>query len=102
MIRSILIHPDPRLKKVCDPVTEITPDLRKLAEDIESLEQECTVEVAGQIADGGNLVAGDLQLHAAACGVVPAGNSKTTGGAHRRGKPCETAFRMPTGWQPVS
>lgn len=26
---------------------------RKLAEDIESLEQECTVEVAGQIADGG-------------------------------------------------
>lgn len=34
MIRPILIHPDPRLKKVCDPVTEITPDLRKLAEDM--------------------------------------------------------------------
>ncbi|MDM7931251.1 peptide deformylase [Tabrizicola sp.] len=34
MIRSILIHPDPRLKKVCDPVTEITPELRLLADDM--------------------------------------------------------------------
>ena len=34
MIRSILIHPDPRLKKPCDPVTDITRDLRKLAEDM--------------------------------------------------------------------
>jgi peptide deformylase len=34
MIRPILIHPDPRLKKVCDPVAEITPDLRRLAEDM--------------------------------------------------------------------
>jgi peptide deformylase len=34
MIRPILIHPDPRLKKVCDPVTEITPELRSLAEDM--------------------------------------------------------------------
>lgn len=34
MIRPILIHPDPRLKKVCDPVAEFTPDLRKLAEDM--------------------------------------------------------------------
>jgi len=34
MIRPILIHPDPRLKKVCDPVTEITADLRKLAQDM--------------------------------------------------------------------
>lgn len=34
MIRPILIHPDPRLKKLCDPVTEITADLRKLAEDM--------------------------------------------------------------------
>ena len=34
MIRPILIHPDPRLKKLCDPVTEITSDLRKLAEDM--------------------------------------------------------------------
>ena len=34
MIRPILIHPDPRLKKVCDPVAEITPDLRSLAEDM--------------------------------------------------------------------
>ena len=34
MIRPILIHPDPRLKKVCDPVAEITPELRRLAEDM--------------------------------------------------------------------
>jgi peptide deformylase len=34
MIRSILIHPDPRLKKVCDPVVEITDDLRRLADDM--------------------------------------------------------------------
>lgn len=34
MIRPILIHPDPRLKKVCEPVGEITADLRKLAEDM--------------------------------------------------------------------
>ncbi len=34
MIRAILIHPDPRLKKLCDPVSEITGDLRKLAADM--------------------------------------------------------------------
>jgi len=34
MIRPILIHPDPRLKKVCDPVAEIDDDLRKLAHDM--------------------------------------------------------------------
>ncbi|WP_101340144.1 peptide deformylase [Cereibacter azotoformans] len=34
MIRSILIHPDPRLKKICDPVAEITDDLRRLADDM--------------------------------------------------------------------
>jgi peptide deformylase len=34
MIRPILIHPDPRLKKVCDPVAEISPELRRLAEDM--------------------------------------------------------------------
>ena len=34
MIRPILIHPDPRLKKRCDPVKEITADLRKLAADM--------------------------------------------------------------------
>jgi peptide deformylase len=34
MIRNILIHPDPRLKKVCDPVAEITPEIRRLAEDM--------------------------------------------------------------------
>ncbi|MEO8242023.1 MAG: peptide deformylase [bacterium] len=34
MIRPILIHPDPRLKKLCDPVREITGDLRRLAADM--------------------------------------------------------------------
>lgn len=34
MIRPILIHPDPRLKKPCDAVTEFTDDLRKLADDM--------------------------------------------------------------------
>jgi peptide deformylase len=34
MIRPILIHPDPRLKKLCEPVAEVTADLGKLAEDM--------------------------------------------------------------------
>ena len=34
MIRPILIHPDPRLKKLCDPVTAISSDLGKLAEEM--------------------------------------------------------------------
>ena len=34
MIRPILIHPDPRLKKVCEPVAAITPEIGKLAEDM--------------------------------------------------------------------
>jgi len=34
MIRPILIHPDPRLKKLCDPVKGITDDLRNLAADM--------------------------------------------------------------------
>ena len=34
MIRPILIHPDPRLKKPADPVADITDDLRVLAHDM--------------------------------------------------------------------
>ena len=34
MIRPILIHPDPRLKKVCDPVAEITAEVTALANDM--------------------------------------------------------------------
>lgn len=34
MIRPILIHPDPRLKKLCDPVAQVTEDLAKLARDM--------------------------------------------------------------------
>lgn len=33
-IKPILIHPDPRLKKVADPVGDITPELGRLAEDM--------------------------------------------------------------------
>ena len=31
---DIIIHPDPRLKKVCPPVSGITDDLRRLADDM--------------------------------------------------------------------
>ncbi len=34
MKRNILIHPDPRLKKVCAPVTDLTDNLRALADDM--------------------------------------------------------------------
>ena len=34
MKRPILIHPDPRLKKVCAPVPDLGDDLRKLADDM--------------------------------------------------------------------
>ncbi|MCW1931105.1 peptide deformylase [Pararhodobacter zhoushanensis] len=33
-LRSILIHPDPRLKKVCAPVQTVTSELGALAEDM--------------------------------------------------------------------
>ena len=32
--RNILIHPDPRLKKACTPVAEVTDDIRRLADDM--------------------------------------------------------------------
>ncbi len=34
MIRDILIHPDPRLKKPCDPVAQVTPEILQLAADM--------------------------------------------------------------------
>lgn len=34
MKRNILLHPDPRLKKLCEPVTDMTDDLRNLADDM--------------------------------------------------------------------
>ncbi|EAQ03864.1 peptide deformylase [Pseudooceanicola batsensis HTCC2597] len=34
MIRPILIHPDPRLKKVAEPVADITDELRTTADDM--------------------------------------------------------------------
>jgi peptide deformylase len=34
MKRSILLHPDPRLKKVAEPVTDISDELRALADDM--------------------------------------------------------------------
>ncbi|MBV7408477.1 peptide deformylase [Maritimibacter sp. DP1N21-5] len=33
-IKPILIHPDPRLKKVCDAVPDVSDELRKLADDM--------------------------------------------------------------------
>lgn len=33
-LRPILIHPDPRLKKPCDPVARITPEIETLAADM--------------------------------------------------------------------
>jgi peptide deformylase len=33
-VRNILIHPDPRLKKVAAPVTSVSDDLRRLADDM--------------------------------------------------------------------
>jgi peptide deformylase len=33
-LRPILIHPDPRLKKVADPVAEVSAEIGKLAEDM--------------------------------------------------------------------
>ena len=34
MKRPILIHPDPRLKKICDPVADLSDELRDLADDM--------------------------------------------------------------------
>lgn len=34
MKRNILLHPDPRLKKLCAPVSDITDDLRQLSDDM--------------------------------------------------------------------
>jgi peptide deformylase len=34
MIRPILIHPDPRLKKLCEPIAEVTAEVRQLAADM--------------------------------------------------------------------
>jgi len=33
-VRSILIHPDPRLKKVCEPVSDLSDEVRMLAADM--------------------------------------------------------------------
>lgn len=33
-LRPILIHPDPRLKKPCEPVARITPEIEALAADL--------------------------------------------------------------------
>lgn len=33
-LRNILLHPDPRLKKICDPIAKITPEIETLAADM--------------------------------------------------------------------
>ncbi|WP_317055791.1 peptide deformylase [Roseovarius rhodophyticola] len=34
MLRPIVLHPDPRLKKHCDPVADLSDELRELADDM--------------------------------------------------------------------
>lgn len=34
MLKPILIHPDPRLKKICDPVPDVSDQIRTLAKDM--------------------------------------------------------------------
>ncbi|MFT7057691.1 MAG: peptide deformylase [Pseudorhodobacter sp.] len=34
MKRQILLHPDPRLKKICDPVVQVSSEIGQLAEDM--------------------------------------------------------------------
>jgi peptide deformylase len=34
MKRNIILHPDPRLKKACAPVNDLTDDLRRLGDDM--------------------------------------------------------------------
>lgn len=34
MILDIVTYPDPRLKEVCEPVAEVTDDIRQLAADM--------------------------------------------------------------------
>ena len=34
MLKPILIHPDPRLKKMCEPLADISDDVRALADDM--------------------------------------------------------------------
>lgn len=34
MIRDILIHPDPRLRKPCEPISQVTSDISQLANDM--------------------------------------------------------------------
>ena len=43
--RPILIHPDPRLKKACAPVPDLSDDLRGLADDM--LETMYTAPASG-------------------------------------------------------
>lgn len=33
-LRKILIHPDPRLKKVAEPIADVSDDIRRLADDM--------------------------------------------------------------------
>ena len=46
MKRPILIHPDPRLKKLCDPVADLSDDLRALAENLREYPNS-SVQVVG-------------------------------------------------------
>ena len=63
-LRDILIHPDPRLKKTADPVTEITTDVLKLAEDmLETMYEAPGIGLAApQVGVGARMFVMDLSL----------------------------------------
>ena len=47
MILDIVTYPDPRLKQPCEPVTEVTDEIRKLAADmLETMYDACGVGLA--------------------------------------------------------
>ncbi len=47
MKRNILIHPDPRLKKLCEPVSDLSDTLRQLADDmLETMDKAPGIGVA--------------------------------------------------------
>jgi peptide deformylase len=64
-LREVLQFPDPRLKRVCEPITEITDVLRHLAADMrEVLYHELGVGLAApQLGEGVRLIVVDTEWH---------------------------------------
>ena len=49
-LRPILIHPDPRLKKVAQPVARITPEIETLAADMLATMYDARTRLSAQVA----------------------------------------------------